>query len=498
MKKLIELTADEARNHFLKGSSYFNSDLPDYISFEPILKEVNEVLNGSVYKEFNSLKPSNLPDVNYSFITNKDGRFAWRPYEFIHPVIYVSLVNLICDEKNWQFIKDRFQQMENSFIDCCSSPVISENHQSDVAAQINNWWQKVEQRSLIHSLNFSHLTHTDVTNCYGSLYTHSISWALHGKSVSKECKNKDKLLGNQIDSLIRDGRYGQTNGISQGSVLMDLIAELVLGYIDEQIYAHGFSGNDIQIIRYRDDYRIFSNSDHIAENALKVLSDKLQMVGMVLGVPKTFSCKNVVEGSVKPDKISAINLQDLGTTNAQTLQKQFLRLHTFGLHYPNSGALKRLVSNFHDAISSISDKPNDLKVLVAIAVDIAFVSPSTFPVIAGILSHLISLAAADDKLSLWNSIRDKMSKIPHNGYLEIWLQRVIKPKSIGIQFDSKEPICRVVNGNICELWNSTWILDDALKAAMEVKKILISDPCESSEIIKPKELELFKNNALSY
>ena len=91
-----------------------------------------------------------------------------------------------------------------------------------------------------------------------------------------------------------------------------------------------------------------------------------------------------------------------------------------------------------------------------------------------------------------------MSKIPHNGYLEIWLQRVIKPKSIGIQFDSKEPICRVVSGDICELWNSTWILDDALKAAMEVKKILISDPCESSEIIKPKELELFKNNALSY
>jgi hypothetical protein len=27
--------------------------------------------------------------------------------------------------------------------------------------------------------------------------------------------------------------YGQTNGIPQGSVLMDFIAEMVLGYIDE-------------------------------------------------------------------------------------------------------------------------------------------------------------------------------------------------------------------------------------------------------------------------
>ena len=498
MKKLIELTADEARNHFLKSSSYFNSDLPDYISFEPILKEVNEVLNGSVYKSSNSLKPKDLPGVNYSFITNKDGRFAWRPYELIHPVIYVSLVNLICDEENWLFIKNRFQQMEKNLVECCSSPVISENQQSDVAVQINNWWQKFEQNSLIHSLNFSHLTHTDVTNCYGSLYTHSISWALHGKSKSKELKNKNQLFGNHIDSLIRDGRYGQTNGISQGSVLMDLIAELVLGYIDEQIHADGFSENDIKIIRYRDDYRIFSNSDHIAENALKVLSDKLQNVGMALGMPKTFSYKNVVEGSIKPDKISAINLQDLGTTNAQSLQKQPLRLHTFGLHYPNSGALKRLVSNFHDAISRISGKPNDLKVLVAIAVDIAFVSPSTFPVIAGILSQLISLASADDKYFLWNDIRKKMSKIPHNGYLEIWLQRIVKPKSIGIKFDSEEPICRIVNGDIGELWNSAWIQSPYLKVAMEVEKIVVSDPCESSEIIKPDELELFKNHALAY
>ena len=28
-------------------------------------------------------------------------------------------------------------------------------------------------------------------------------------------------------------RYGQTNGIPQGSVLMDFISEMVLGYIDK-------------------------------------------------------------------------------------------------------------------------------------------------------------------------------------------------------------------------------------------------------------------------
>jgi RNA-directed DNA polymerase len=73
------------------------------------------------------------------------------------------------------------------------------------------------------------------SDCYGSLYTHSISWALHGLEDSKNRKGKNPLLGDKIDFHIRAGRYGQTNGISQGSVLMNFVAEVVLGYVDEQI-----------------------------------------------------------------------------------------------------------------------------------------------------------------------------------------------------------------------------------------------------------------------
>ncbi|MEK7286049.1 MAG: hypothetical protein AAB035_01960 [Nitrospirota bacterium] len=98
----------------------------------------------------------------------------------IHPDIYVSLVNVICEEENWKSIKARLNRFEGGVINCCSAPVVSVDHQTDVATQIKSWWQKVEQKSLTSSLEFSHLLHTDVTDCYGSLYTHSISWALHG------------------------------------------------------------------------------------------------------------------------------------------------------------------------------------------------------------------------------------------------------------------------------------------------------------------------------
>jgi len=498
MKRLTELSNEEAKQHFLKCSSYFKDDLPNYISFQPIITAVSEVMNGGYFNQFKSENPSDLSEVNYNLISNKDGKLAWRPYELMHPVIYVSLVNVICEEENWKFITDRFAEFEEGVVDCCSAPVMSVDHQSDTAAQITNWWQKVEQRSLVYSLEFSHVIHTDVTDCYGSIYTHSISWALHGVEEAKEKRREKSLLGNKIDTHIQSSRYGQTNGISQGSILMDFIAEIVLGFVDYEINLELQEQDDFRILRYRDDYRIFANSDDHAESILKVISDKLRAVGMRLGVSKTHSCRNVVEGSIKPEKLAGITLQDLGSANAKTIQKQLLRLHSFGQRFPNTGALRRIISEFHTNISNQTEAPEDLEVQVAIATDIAFVSPGTFPAIAGILSHLISQAPTDEKGELWEKVRKKMARIPYNGYLEIWLQRVTQPETVNINFVSEEAICKIVNGEKASLWENAWIASRDLLGALDVSQIIIAPADEANEVIKPEEIELFTQNSWSY
>lgn len=467
MKELIKLTNEEARKHFLKSSSYFNGDMPSYISFEPILEDVAEMLNGKSYTDFKSKDPNNFQGVNHNFLSNKDGKFAWRPLELIHPAIYVSMVDTICDPDNWAHIKNRFPEFDIGAVECCSAPVMSLDEQTDTAKQVKSWWQRVEQRSLTYSLEFSHILHTDVTDCYGSLYTHSISWALHGLKYSKEKKNDKSLLGNKIDSQIRAGRFGQTNGISQGSILMDFVAEIVLGFIDEQINAVLGEPTDFRILRYRDDYRIFANNDDRAEEILKVISEKLWLVGMKLGVSKTHLGRNVVEGAIKPDKLAGIDLQDLGDANAKTIQKQLLRLHSFGQRFPNSGALRRLVSEFHEKVIDLKEKPDDLEVLVAIATDIGFVSPATIPPVAGILSHLISFASTEEKSRLWKNVLKKMDRVPYNGYLDIWLQRVTQPKSVGLEYLSVEPICKIVNGEELDLWENKWISNKDLKEVVK-------------------------------
>ncbi len=501
MKRIIDLKPDEAKQHFLKGTSYFNLDLPKYISFDPVIDSVNNAMSGKSYLSFgNNNKPNSLPDVNYRLDSNKDGKFAWRPYELMHPAIYVSLVNLICEPNNWNTIVKRFKNFEKGAIICCSIPVQSGGIQTDKAEQVTNWWNQVEQKSLEHSLKFSHVLHTDVTDCYGSLYTHSIPWALHGQKKAKKLKGDKSLLGNKIDIHLRDSRFGQTNGICQGSVLMDFIAELVLGYVDSKISMNlaQLQLDDFMILRYRDDYRIFTNSDTRANFILKSISDKLRTVGMKLSVSKTHASTNVIEGSIKPDKLAGINFEDLGNANAKTIQKQLIRLHAFGRRFPNSGALRRFLSDMQTTIRDVKEKPPDLRVQVAIATDIGFVSPLTFPAVAGILSHLISLASEHEKGQLWQLVHSKMKNVPHNGHLEVWLQRVTENKAVQLSFGSKERLCRIVNGENVSIWNNGWVASKKLKKALSVRKIVVSSKDALDEVIDPSEIKLFKETSLHY
>ena len=498
MKSITDLSSTEARDYFLKASSYFHADMPNYLSFQPIIDNVARVMGNASFFDFDPKKPDDVDGVNYSFVTNKDGRFAWRPLELINPVIYVSLVNEVCENSNWVSIVRKLQSFRAGVVDCCSIPVVATENLTDTAEQVRNWWQAFEQKSLAYSLGYSHVLLTDVSDCYGSLYTHSIAWALHGIEYAKQNRSDHNLLGNKIDKHIRAGRYGQTNGISQGSSMMDLVAELVLGYVDERITKTLESSPDYKILRYRDDYRIFANSDESIERVLKVVSDELRSVGMKLGVSKTHLSTNVIVGSIKPDKLAGIDLQDLGTDNAKTIQKQLLRLHSFGQRFPNSGALQRLVSEFHLKLYKVTEKPDDLEVQVAIATDIGFTSPATFPAVAGILSHLISLADQEDKIRLWQKVITKMAKIPYNGYLEIWLQRITHNNVLNMRVDSKERICKIVNGEAETLWENRWLDNPDLLDAMDTSQIVVGAADEAEERVSPEEIALFREKSLSY
>lgn len=181
---IIELTAEEALNFFLESDSYCNASLPPYITFKDLLSEINSKITVESEIWTNSCLENNL---SHTIYCNKDGKYAWRPIQLINPFLYVLLAQLITKEKNWECIKKRFNQFQSlEKIKCFSLPVKSNSNRSNKAEQIMKWWESIEQESIIQGLGYSHLMHVDISDCYGSIYTHSIAWALHDKDEAKK------------------------------------------------------------------------------------------------------------------------------------------------------------------------------------------------------------------------------------------------------------------------------------------------------------------------
>ncbi|HAT3807038.1 TPA: RNA-directed DNA polymerase, partial [Serratia marcescens] len=315
---------------------------------------------------------------------NKDGKLSWRPLQIIHPVLYVNLVNIITTPENWRKIKSRFTQFQsNNKIECLSIPVIGE-HEKDKAAQVTNWWQKVELKSIELALTFDYLYDTDITDCYGSIYTHSIAWAIETRDVAKENKKDRKLLGNAIDSAIQNMQCGQTNGIPQGTVLMDFIAEILLGYVDE-ILTDKLDREKIEnykILRYRDDYRIFVNNQDDGEKTLKILAETLCIYGLKLGSSKTKLHNDVIIASIKSDKLSWISEKN----SHKYLLKHAFIIKKHAERHPNSGSLSIALKEFNKRVSKIKEIDISSKPIISIIMDIAFRNPKVYPVSFAILS----------------------------------------------------------------------------------------------------------------
>jgi len=490
-KRVIDMTAEEARYFFLKQESYCGFDLPPYFKFSEILQEVSKCIEGKRLSDFinDEQKPRDCEGVNYRLLANKDGRHAWRPFELIHPALYVSLVNAISLDDNWKEITKRFfefQELEN--ISCMSIPIKAADGSKDKQAQILNWWSEIEQRSIELALEYETIVHTDITDCYGQIYTHSISWAIHTKEVAKQKRNDKSLIGNIIDWHIQDMRHGQTNGIPQGSVLMDFVAEMVLGYADE-ILSQKIKCQDIadyRILRYRDDYRIFVHGAHDGEKILKALTETLIELGFKLNSSKTVVGQNVVVSSIKKDKIDWITRKQFD----KDLQKHLLIIHDHSMKHPNSGSLLRGLSEFRKRLDSIK-KCDSATTLISIIVDIAYNNPRTYPICAAILSRLLKfIGSKDQKETLLKKVVTKFSRLPNTEYMSIWLQRIAL--SIDLDVDFNNTLCDACRmKSEVEVWNSEWIGSDKLKQIVK-RSIFDKDVAdELDEIIPAEEVELF-------
>lgn len=490
-QSVLNMKSAAARAFLLKAESYCNIDFPPYLRFDRTLSAVSSALGNLQLKSLQKENPRKSERVNYSMLSNKDGRHAWRPFQLIHPALYVSLVNNMTTPSNWKAIRGRFAEFQAlGNIRCISIPVRSRTGQKDKAAQILCWWHGIEQGSIELALDYAYVLQSDITDCYAAIYTHSIAWAMHGKAAAKAAKSDQALIGNIIDSHIQDMRHGQTNGIPQGSVLMDLVAEMVLGYADLELskLLKDDGITDYLVLRYRDDYRIFVNNPQVGEAILKALTEVMIDLGLKLNTAKTTGSKSVVSNSLKPDKLAWLRSRQ----GDRELQKHLLVIHAHGLDYPNSGSLVVALSDFYERLNKVKVIHNP-RPLVSIAVDIAYTSPRTFRNCVAIISKVLSVLESDsEKIDLIKRIYQKLSKLPNTGHMEIWLQRISYPYDETIVFN--ESLCQLVIGRDTDLWNNDWLASTKLIAALDPKKVVDKRQLKTLKpVVPPAEIRVFSH-----
>lgn len=137
------------------------------------------------------------------------------------------------------------------------------------------------QRSLDSSFGKRYLVRTDIANCFPSIYSHAIPWALVGHESAKKNKLNHDEWFNKIDKKFRASRRDETQGVSIGPGTSNIAAEIILGRVDEELRKR------FSFVRYIDDYECYCDSEHEALEFVRQLERLVAKYKLQLNARKT-------------------------------------------------------------------------------------------------------------------------------------------------------------------------------------------------------------------
>lgn len=524
-KNILNLNHEEAMEFFMRSEQYHGFELPEYFTFDEVLKYVREKVGYTSYEDCmeGNVSPESLSDVNLDILLNKDGSYAVRPIILANPFLYYFLVREVCCENNWQIIKDLFEKFNVPHITSCAIPVIpNEKEAFHKATTINNWWNSMEQRSIELSLEYRYMFVTDITNCYGSVNPQSFDWAFMLKGTSCE-KNGECIIAKNIQSYLRAFQQGRNIGIPQGSAIFDFVGEIILGYSDlllhEALQAQameyeeqGKTFPEYEIIRYRDDYRIFCSNKDTLEDISYTLQKVLEQLNFRMNSQKTKISESIVTDSIKTDKLAYIYNTPIFNKKGvdfDSYEKHLLYILMFARQYPDSGSVKIMLSDIdkriEEHLKSLEDKNKaktehlesidlsedgedgedakpcmtvdiiselktykrnkyipggSIRALSAICTQIALENVGCVHHALRIISRMIdSLKDMKEKQSIIDLVYNKLCSQPNSDYNQLWLQNMtyIQDKKNGTSPYSLR-LCQLVAGEeFLPLWNNVWL-----------------------------------------
>ena len=289
-----ELTKEELLEGLL-GYGLFADKIPPFISSESFLEAIKVDDNNF-----------NFDDKARKFFTYESMRNINIPriLSIPHPIAYANQCKVIVDY--WDRLQKHFQdktktdsykvsrihvrKIDNSSkvlrscyqdlddIDLRDYPELEVKHIFKMGHK-NFCTDDYPEPKLLIGKNY--IVKADISNCYPSIYTHSIPWALVGKKESKLHKTDNTKWYNKIDKMCRNVKDSETHGILIGPHTSNIISEIILVSIDSELT------DKYKYIRNIDDYTCFVKSYEEAEKFLIDLASELKKFNLVMNHKKT-------------------------------------------------------------------------------------------------------------------------------------------------------------------------------------------------------------------
>lgn len=262
-----DLYAALTRYNYFPNQKEVMGELPPCFSSRQFTPEVCKALsdadngpsrsrNGFDLVEFRATRYNNVP----------------RALALVHPKPYSTLVENILT--NWEKIRD-----------ICDNPNshVKPEIRQDGRAFVMNYEDGLKKITRLNKLKFSKkfMVSADIANCFNSIYSHSIPWALVGLEEAK-ANRRPREWFNTIDSSVRRCKRNETQGIPIGPGTSSIIVELILSKIDSKLRETGYIFE-----RYVDDFTCYCESDIQAESFIIDLERYLSEFKLSLNLSKT-------------------------------------------------------------------------------------------------------------------------------------------------------------------------------------------------------------------
>ncbi|WP_253278693.1 antiviral reverse transcriptase Drt4 [Pseudomonas protegens] len=269
----------DSERHFLEALTRWNyfpnqkdssTELPPSFSTSRFTPEVAEELSKIVLTADRKSFQFDLTEYKATRFNNVP-----RTLSLIHPLAY---------SKMFATLKTHREEILELMVDK-NSAITAEQHNDGRMFIMNYEDHETKTKSTLDlSFGAGFRAHADVANCFGSIYTHSLEWAIQGYDEAKrqlQKKNGPRHWSSVLDTVFRNAKRKETTGLPIGPCTSSIAVEIILAAVDKKLAGR------FRFVRYIDDYTAYCSTHLEAQEFIRALSIALSQYRLTLNLSKT-------------------------------------------------------------------------------------------------------------------------------------------------------------------------------------------------------------------